>query len=527
MKKFTLFLLLFTTIATISYSQDCPSPQHFYEFYYHGKKYEFVQKKDYWTTAVRCAYERGGYLLTIEDKEENDSIVNYLANEFKDNEGNSIIDVDSHTNHLIWIGARSHTKDHYWRWLSKYSNDTITEFYYGYINGSAVNNRFFNWAKLGNHQYFPNYSGYVESVALSLRPFYDSTEARTKSTTGQWISTSYADSNYYVIEYDCKDTIYEASEYSSCYGEPIIFDGDTIRESGIYYDTTQTYGYCDSIYTLTFYINDLNSNMTFDGKKITSSEQNADSYEWYNCNDESIAIDNTQNTYSPKETGKYKVVITKGDCDFTSDCYEVCFPSKNRLDTLKCKDDPIMINDVEYATQGFYTQNLKQVGYDCDSILDIDIKDIRFDIRVREFQDTLISYELAAEYQWYNCEGDVLITDATKKEYAPIEDGEYKVEITKQGCIDYSDCFKYTTTTNSVKDIQDSENIRLDEANRLIVFNNPNFDQIELMDINSKTIYKSDKPTQSISIDNLPTGVYFLKVVNGNEVEMFKFLVVG
>ena len=34
------------------------------------------------------------------------------------------------------------------------------------------------------------------------------------------------------------------------------------------------------------------------------------------------------------------------------------------------------------------------------------------------------------------------------------------------------------------------------------------------------------KNTQSISIDYLTTGVYFLKVVYGNEVEVFKFMVV-
>lgn len=105
MKKFTLLLLLFITISTISYSQGCAPPQHIYEFYYHGKKYEFVQQKKDWSQATLCAYERGGYLITIEDKEENDAIVNYLTNEFKDSEGNSIIDGDSHTNHLIWLGA--------------------------------------------------------------------------------------------------------------------------------------------------------------------------------------------------------------------------------------------------------------------------------------------------------------------------------------------------------------------------------------------------------------------------------------
>lgn len=136
----------------------------------------------------------------------------------------------------------------------------------------------------------------------------------------------------------------------------------------------------------------------------------------------------------------------------------------------------------------------------------------------------LVSSESAGEYQWYNCEGDVLIADANQKEYTPSEDGDYKVEITKQGCIDYSQCISFSTSTNSVKDIQDSDSIRLDLDNKLIVFDNINYNQVELLDMTSKTIYKSDKYTQSISIEYLNTGVYILKVVNGNEVEMFKFM---
>lgn len=41
----------------------------------------------------------------------------------------------------------------------------------------------------------------------------------------------------------------------------------------------------------------------------------------------------------------------------------------------------------------------------------------------------------------------------------------------------------YLTTSNYR---QNSENIRLDEINNQIIFNDLNFDQIELMDMNSK-----------------------------------------
>lgn len=218
-------------------------------------------------------------------------------------------------------------------------------------------------------------------------------------------------------------------------GETIIFAGDTIRESGIYRDTTESYASCDSIRTIDVYINNMSMEVDFDGRLIRALEQEADSFKWYNCNNDSVEIDNDKEYYLPLETGKYKVIIAKGECEFTSDCYEVCFPNKYRLDTLKCENDPITINDVEYTKRGFYVQELKQVGFDCDSTLEIDIKDVAFDKRVRESNDTLISFETGAKYQCYNCGGDVLIADAIGRDYTLTQDGGYKFKVTKQRCI--------------------------------------------------------------------------------------------
>ena len=65
----------------------------------------------------------------------------------------------------------------------------------------------------------------------------------------------------------------------------------------------------------------------------------------------------------------------------------------------------------------------------------------------------------------------------------------------------------------------------LDEVNKLIEFNNINYDQIELMDINSKTIYMTDQFTQYIRIDYLTTGVYFLKISNDDKSEIVRFMI--
>jgi hypothetical protein len=270
----------------------------------------------------------------------------------------------------------------------------------------------------------------------------------------------------------------------------------------------------------------INNEMTKQSDRLQSKELNAESYKWYNCKTDTPIEGKNDFFLVIDETGSYRLELEKNGCEFISDCYDFCIPTTFKIDTVKCTNESITINGQDYEKKGFYTQKLKQEGFDCDSTLEIDIKDVAINLSVKQQSGKLVSSESAGEYQWYNCEGDVLIADATQKEYTPSENGDYKVEITKQGCIDYSECISFSTSTNSVKDIQDSESIKLDLDNNLILFDNKNYDQIELLDINSKSIYKSDKYAPSISIEYLNTGVFFLKVVIGNEVEMFKFMVV-
>ena len=527
-----LIILLFTTILLSStlFSQDCVDEENVYEFSYHGKKYEFVKKKQNWHRANACADDRGGYLIVIEDQDENDGILEYLKNGFKQQYGFNILDEDVTTNHNIWTGGLQDFE----LWLWFYRNSKIPppfHFFKRYnYDGYPLNESYNNWGKKDGEKTFPiKYVNIFTAVAISIEAYYDTTSKRTITSPGEWINDFVDKYNYFIIEYDCFDTIRVESDFKICFGESIVFDGDTITEAGVYIDTVETYSYCDSIHTLTVYKNELDDEIRVDNKTIRCLETNADKYEWFSCDGlEGLGILISENRilYTPTKTGKFRVKLTKGQCEYISSCYEVCYPTTNKLDTVKCKNDAILINDAEYTKQGFYTQMLKQKGFDCDSTLELDIKDVAINLSVKQQSGKLVSSENAGEYQWYNCEGDVLIADATQKEYTPSENGDYKVEITKLGCIDYSQCISFSTSTNSVKDIQDSESIRLDLDNNLIVFDNINYNQIELLDINSKTIYKSDKYAQTISIEYLNTGVYFLKIVTGKDIEMFKFMVV-
>ena len=79
MKKYYTLLLSLTFIlsASFSYSQ-CADSSNIYAFSYSGKKYEIVKEMKSWTAAAACAAERGGYLVEINDADEQDTLFNAI-----------------------------------------------------------------------------------------------------------------------------------------------------------------------------------------------------------------------------------------------------------------------------------------------------------------------------------------------------------------------------------------------------------------------------------------------------------------
>ncbi len=57
----------------------------------------------------------------------------------------------------------------------------------------------------------------------------------------------------------------------------------------------------------------------------TLTVEAAGSYQWINCADNSIVDGETASSFSPSESGEYAVIVSRGTCTKTSDCYTVDF----------------------------------------------------------------------------------------------------------------------------------------------------------------------------------------------------------
>ncbi len=81
----------------------------------------------------------------------------------------------------------------------------------------------------------------------------------------------------------------------------------------------------------------------------------------------------------------------------------------------------------------------------CDSVVTLDLTINVIDTTITQSGVTLTSNESGATYQWIDCiNGNVLITGATAASYIPSNNGSYAVIITKNGCVDTSNCINVT-----------------------------------------------------------------------------------
>ena len=79
--KFYLLFFIATNILSASViNAQCLLTSNFYSFHYKGHNYEMVKENKSWGKSALCAVERGGYLIEINDVEEQDSVFYQIIN---------------------------------------------------------------------------------------------------------------------------------------------------------------------------------------------------------------------------------------------------------------------------------------------------------------------------------------------------------------------------------------------------------------------------------------------------------------
>ena len=170
---------------------------------------------------------------------------------------------------------------------------------YSFTDGTGVTT-----AGDGNIYYTGTYAG---KIGLGTRP------EDSLSSGGGFLS------NTYMVKFTDKCPSFGSLTVAACDG--YSFNGHTYTATGTY---TETFAgaHCDSIVTLNLTIHPSPTATVIKNDSVLTAN-NAGSYQWINCADNTVIPGAGSQNYTVTASGSYAVIITDNGCSDTSDCVTV------------------------------------------------------------------------------------------------------------------------------------------------------------------------------------------------------------
>ena len=202
-KTLSLFLFAQTIAFSINLYGQCANTANIFQFSYNSKNYEIVKELKTWTDAAACAIERVGYLVQIDDQNEQDSIYDAIVNGAGISPAYTSVS-DGGGIAYIWIGATDKNTEGTWLWDGNNDNSG-TNFWNGQGaagvgGGTTVGGAYINW---GGSPGTPNepddyfFNQDAAGIALANWPY---------GTAGKWNDINITNSLYFIIEYNTSST---------------------------------------------------------------------------------------------------------------------------------------------------------------------------------------------------------------------------------------------------------------------------------------------------------------------------------
>src|SRR5690554_2994925 len=153
----------------------------------------------------------------------------------------------------------------------------------------------------------------------------------------------------------------------------------------------------------------------------------------------------------------------------------------------------------------------------CDSIVTLNLTVINMNPTVMENSDFLSpSYNNGDLYEWIDCNSEIVVF--TGKDFYPNGSGEFKVKITKEGCVETSDCIHFSPLSVNYNTIDDLV-IYPNPTTNILYVKGVKVESIRVLGINGKELI-SNLNTNYIRVGQLSSGSYFIEI-NGTTLKMF------
>ena len=297
---------------------------------------------------------------------------------------------------------------------------------------------------------------------------------------------------------------------SICDGDTCTWHGSNYTNAGVYYDSLTTVTGLDSIYQLTLTINPVYS--------FTENHSicNGESYTWRGT------------SYSVSGI-YYDSLLSVTGCD---SIFQLSL-NVNPIYTVAenhsiCNGETYYWHGTNYTIAGVYYDSLNTFA-GCDSIFQMNLSINLIDTSLTIVGTTISANLIADAYQWVDCDNAYTsIIGATSQSYAATTIGNYAVIITSGSCSDTSACYQIGSigmASNQMSDgisvypipFSNQLNIEMEENGHKVKF--------EILNLMGQAVLNGDfNERKTILTSQLPAGVYFIKLQQGESFEFKKVI---
>ncbi len=367
----------------------------------------------------------------------------------------------------------------------------------------------------------------IVTLNLTVLPVYNAqSEASICAGESYWfVDTFLTASGTYQITYQsqsgCDSTItlvlnvlpdvVNTLDVSTCNGEPYIYAGDTLVQSGNYifvFPNGAPSG-CDLSVELHLTINQPVPPTVIAGAV---------------CEGDSLSLGGE--TFS--DPGTYTLnYSTAAGCDSVLVLQLAVIPAvSSSLQVILCPGESYPYGGSILSDPGIYTFSFTS-AFGCDSVVTLTILyQTPPVLSVTSSGGTLAVTGGQGMYQWINCANNEFIPGATGSTFSPSQSGSYAVSTSENGCTSISSCV--SVIISSTDDLPDTESwllspnptsgaavIRWSEATRAE-------SRLEVTDASGRLIYSQKIPAGSdqteFDLSGYPSGVFNVRIISGTGV---------
>lgn len=198
-----------------------------------------------------------------------------------------------------------------------------------------------------------------------------------------------------------------------------------------------------------------------------------------------------------------------------------CFETNSQISAQSCGAYSSPSGKYAWNTTGNYFDTIpNHMG--CDSVIDVNLTVTNTDTSLFLLGTSLASNEFSASFQWLDCAANyAAIPNQTAQLFTPTQNGNYALELTKNGCVDTTSCFNYTLVGQEEHSLESPIKVFPNPFKRQfnLLMSSP-YERITVSDLSGRVVWSQNESSNlstTIDLSSYENGIYFLEVINKGE----------